>query len=168
MVSKTIDTILEFFETYVCNLLFFVMCSLIMLQIIFRIAGLPLRWTEEIARYLFVWIIYLAASKAVRQNRHLSVGILPLALKGKARQALSLVTNIITLVFFLVLSYNCYFMLQRMNVRPQFAPASRINMMIPYSAPSFGAVLMTIRCLQNSIEDIRQLFTPSAEGGGSK
>ena len=168
MVNNVIDKTLDFFETTVCNVAFAVMCTLIFLQIILRVVGMPLVWSEEISRYLFVWMIYLAGSKAVRNGRHLSVGILPIMLKGKAKQALFILANIITFVFLLILSYNCFLLLQRMGVRPQFAPASGINMIYAYAAPALGTAMMTVRCLQNVLVGLKEIVLPAAQEGGAQ
>ena len=168
MINNIINKTLNFFETSACNAAFAAMCTLIFLQIVLRALGMPLVWSEEISRYLFIWVIYMAASKAVHANRHLSVGILPLMLSDKAKQALNILTNMFTFVFLLVLCYNCFMLLQRMGVRPQFAPASGINMIYAYAAPAIGSAMMTIRCIQNTIGGIKQLVIPATEEGGAK
>ena len=161
MVNNIIDKVLDKLETHVCVVAFAVMSTLVFLQIILRVVGTPLVWSEEISRYLFIWVIYLAASKAVRSGRHLSVGILPLVLPEKPKQALFIFANIIVFIFFIILCYNCFILLERMNTRPQFAPASGLNMIYAYAAPAVGSVMMTIRCLQNVITGIWQFVKPS-------
>jgi TRAP-type C4-dicarboxylate transport system permease small subunit len=49
------------------------------LQIISRYTGIIPRymWTEEIARFCFVWIIMIGAMIAVRDNAHFDVDLLP-------------------------------------------------------------------------------------------
>jgi len=137
---------------------------------------MPLVWSEEISRYLFIWIIYLAASRAVHTNRHLSVGILPILLPEKGKQILYIIASVLTFVFLVVLCYNCFLLLQRMGERPQFAPASGINMIYAYAAPALGSAMMTIRCVQNLVNSIKQNFLsgakpiaePAIEEGGTK
>ena len=49
------------------------------LQIISRYTGIIPRyiWTEEVARFCFVWIIMIGAMIAVRDNSHFDVDLLP-------------------------------------------------------------------------------------------
>jgi TRAP-type C4-dicarboxylate transport system permease small subunit len=129
-----------------------------MCQIILRAAGLPLAWTEETARYLFVWVIYLAASKAVRYGKHMSVDLLPLILKGKGRTLLFAFAHVVCLLFFVILFYYGTCVLQGMSVKPQYSAAGGINMMIPYAAPTVGSALMIIRGVQILIGDLKDLF----------
>ena len=49
------------------------------LQIVSRYTGLIPRyiWTEEAARFCFIWIIMLGAMVAVREGTHFEVDVLP-------------------------------------------------------------------------------------------
>ena len=61
------------------TLLFAILIVPVVLQILARYTDLIPRyiWTEEIARFCFVWIIMLGAMIAVRQDTHFSVDVLP-------------------------------------------------------------------------------------------
>ena len=58
------------------------------LQILSRYTGLIPRyiWTEEIARFCFVWIIMIGAMIAVRDDAHFDVNVLPKA-RPRSRRA---------------------------------------------------------------------------------
>jgi len=46
-------------------------------QILFRFfLNAPLTWTEEVDRYLFVWVVYLGSAVAVAMNAHIRVTFL--------------------------------------------------------------------------------------------
>lgn len=153
MLNKTLDVI----EKYVTAIIFAAMCTVIMLQIILRATGAPLAWSEEIARYLFVWIIYLAAGRAMAKGKHLTVDILPIFLKKKPALILHIFSTILTMVFFAGLLYAGSLVLPNLLVKTQFSPANHINMIIPYAAPTVGTILMAIRGVQIIIDDIKEL-----------
>ena len=152
-----LNRVLDFIEKYVTAVLFAAMCTIIMIQIIFRFVSWNVSWCEELARYLFVWIIYLTGSKAVKDGKHLTVDILPLFLKGKAQIILHIFSTVATLAFFAALLYAGSLVLPSMMARPQFSPANHINMMIPYLAPTVGTVLMTMRAIVIIINDVKNL-----------
>lgn len=58
-------------------------------------------WTEELARFLFIWMIMLGAMVGVRESAHFDVDVWP-QLGPRGNAALKLVTNVFTLVFALV------------------------------------------------------------------
>ena len=58
-------------------------------------------WTEELSRFLFIWMIMLGAMIGVRERSHFEVDIWP-PLKPRAEAALRLVSSFFVLAFSLV------------------------------------------------------------------
>ena len=58
-------------------------------------------WTEEMARFFFIWSILLGAMVGIREGTHFMVDLWP-PLQGRARSALRLVAAVFVLVFALV------------------------------------------------------------------
>lgn len=59
----------------------------------------PSSFTEELARYLLIWIGTLGAAYGVGQKLHLAIDLLPEALKGKKRHGLEIVIQAIIVLF---------------------------------------------------------------------
>jgi TRAP-type transport system small permease protein len=74
------------------------------LQIVARYTDLIPRyiWTEEAARFLFVWIIVIGASIAVRERTHFDVDVLPRPSTARGRALGHLVVDAAILVVALV------------------------------------------------------------------
>src|SRR5215203_2569186 len=77
------------------------------MQILSRYTSLipPYIWTEELARFVFIWMIMLGSMIGVRETSHFDVDIWP-NLSPRANAALRLITNVLTLVFALVFVYS--------------------------------------------------------------
>jgi TRAP-type C4-dicarboxylate transport system permease small subunit len=58
-------------------------------------------WTEEMARFLFVWMIMIGAMVGIREGTHFEVDVWP-RLGAKGAAALAIVSGIAVLVFALV------------------------------------------------------------------
>jgi TRAP-type transport system small permease protein len=58
-------------------------------------------WTEEMARFFFIWMVMLGAMVGVRDNSHFDVDVWP-QLKPRANALLSIVANVFVLLFALV------------------------------------------------------------------
>jgi len=58
-------------------------------------------WTEELSRFLFIWMVMLGAMIAVREGTHFVVDILP-DLAPRPAAAMRVVANVFVLVFALV------------------------------------------------------------------
>ena len=76
------------------------------MQIVSRYTGLipSYIWTEELSRFLFIWMVMLGAMIAVREGTHFEVDVWP-ELSPRAAAALRIVSNLFVLVFALVFVY---------------------------------------------------------------
>jgi TRAP-type C4-dicarboxylate transport system permease small subunit len=73
------------------------------LQMIARLTGLIPNWiwTEEMARFFFIWMVMLGAMVGVRDGSHFDVDVWP-QLKPRANALLSIVSDVCVLLFALV------------------------------------------------------------------
>ena len=73
------------------------------LQIISRYTALipAWIWTEELSRFLFIWMVMLGSMIGVREGTHFVVDVLP-TLPPRADAAVQIVANLFVLVFALV------------------------------------------------------------------
>jgi TRAP-type transport system small permease protein len=58
-------------------------------------------WTEEMARFLFIWMVMLGAMVGIRDGSHFDVDVWP-ELKPRANALLRVVSNVFVLLFALV------------------------------------------------------------------
>ena len=61
-------------------------------------------WTEEMSRFLFIWMIMLGAMIGIREGTHFEVDVWP-ELGRRANAALRIVSHLFVLVFALVFLY---------------------------------------------------------------
>jgi TRAP-type transport system small permease protein len=80
------------------------------LQIFSRYTGFIPRyiWTEEAARFCFIWIILLGATIAVREGTHFEVDVLPTPRTARGQAALCLIVYAFMLLFTMVFVANGY------------------------------------------------------------
>lgn len=74
------------------------------MQVLSRFTGLIPRyiWTEEIARFCFVWMIMVGAIIAVRDGSHFDLDLLPTSGSSKTEAAKRILVNLLMLVVALV------------------------------------------------------------------
>jgi TRAP-type C4-dicarboxylate transport system permease small subunit len=77
------------------------------LQIVSRYTELIPRyiWTEEAARFSFIWIIMLGAMIAVREGTHFEVDVLPTPRTARGEAVLRLMVSLLMLVLALVFAW---------------------------------------------------------------
>ena len=76
------------------------------MQVVSRFTGLipSYIWTEELSRFLFIWMVMLGAMIAVREGTHFEVDVWP-DLSPRAAARLRIVSNLFVLLFALVFVY---------------------------------------------------------------
>ena len=63
----------RYFEPTLIVLSISLMTALLCLQIALRLFDASIAWAEELARYLFVWAMYLSISYCIRDDRHIRI-----------------------------------------------------------------------------------------------
>jgi TRAP-type C4-dicarboxylate transport system permease small subunit len=123
-----------------------VMAVTILLQVFLRyVVKASLPWSEELARYLMVWIGLMGASLAVHEGRHVGVSLLVDRTRGVLRKAVTCIAMCGVLWFlWLMLSEGVRLVL---NIWYQRSPAMNIPMVIPYAAIPLGAIFMMVQVL---------------------
>lgn len=95
-ITAILDTILK-------NVLVILMAALVTAvswQVISRyIFSAPSSWTEEVARFLLIWIGVLGASYAFRTGVHLGLDVLPKKLTGTPATVLKMFTVLVVMIF---------------------------------------------------------------------
>jgi TRAP-type C4-dicarboxylate transport system permease small subunit len=136
-----------------------IMVSVIFLQVIMRyVFDASLSWSEELARYCFIWLVYIGISYGVKKQRHIKVDVLLLLFKEKGRLFLTILSNILFLFFcFFVIKYGSSIAMQILDWG-QKSPANQIPMGLVYLAAPIGMGLTAIRLIQNLIKQFKALF----------
>ncbi len=62
-------------------------------------------WSEEISRYLFIWLIMLGVNVAICQNDMLRLEIIDMLLPGKSKKVMDVIVSIIGLIAICILLY---------------------------------------------------------------
>lgn len=60
-------------------------------------------WAEELIRYMFIWLFFLAMPEVTRCGAHLALDLLPNKLTGNARKALLVAIEVLCIVFDIVI-----------------------------------------------------------------
>jgi TRAP-type C4-dicarboxylate transport system permease small subunit len=95
-IRRIIDKLLEFAVAGVMAVLVVDVLWQVFTRFILRD---PSSWTEELARYLLIWVGLLGAAYAAGRRMHLAVDLLPTKLTGKKRLQLEIFIEIATLAF---------------------------------------------------------------------
>jgi len=134
---------------------FVAMTLVIFLQVIFRYFLLQsLSWSEEVARYLFVWLTFLGASVVARSHSHITVESVVNAIKPELlRKGVKTVAAILTLVFVYVL------MTEGFDASMEIVELEQVSPSLPwlslgwiYFAIPLGSLFMGLNIVEQTID----------------
>lgn len=121
------------------------------------VLGTPSTTTDEIARFLFMWVAFMGAAYTLGQKRHLAIDIVSLWLEGKSLRNVRILVFIIIAAFVsVVMMYGGWQLMMDTLQKGQVTPALRIPMGYVYGAIPFSGATMLFYC----VALIFELFAP--------
>jgi len=164
-IMKIIKWMDEYIEEVFLVVLSTIMVTFIFLQVVLRQFGNSLSWSEELARFSFVWLVYIGISYGVKKQRHVKIDIVLQFLKDKQRVILTMIANFLFLGFAILVVIKGYSIADTLLSYGQKSPALHIPMGLVYLATPVGMGLTTIRLIQNIILNFKSLFGFSNDDG---
>jgi TRAP-type C4-dicarboxylate transport system permease small subunit len=103
-----------------------------------------LSWTEEIARYGLMWVVFIGGIMVTRRNSHIAVELLSNILKpGPARATLLALVDFIKLGFLGLLAFLSWTITERMHL--QRMTVFDLPMSYVYAGVAVGCIGMFVR-----------------------
>ena len=119
-----------------------------------------LGWSEEFARYCFVWLVFIGISFGAKMMKHITIDAGLYIFPKIMRKYVVICGQILFLVFSIwILCLAWQFAVRQFNIG-LLSPSMRIPMWIVYSAPVVGFTLTSIRVIQAIIHSLGHLNDP--------
>jgi len=146
------------FEDWVCFGFFWIMSALVFLQFFSRyVLNDSFAWTEELAVYCLIPVVFIGAAMCVRRSRHIQVNILYRYLPAPAGRVLATLVDLASIAFFGYVAW----LVARYALAVNNEPMTTIdwNKSHVYWLACVGFVLMTGRAIQVSWINWRQGYS---------
>lgn len=151
MLKKVLLAILDNFEGYVSQVLLAFFVLILLLQIFLRQFGHPLYWTEELARYSFVWFVFFGASYAARLAAHNRVTIQFRPFPKWVGDACMLLSDGVWLFFNIVMVVESLTVIRELWEFPYATPALDWQLSYIYFIFPIAFTLMSARIIQVNV-----------------
>lgn len=150
MLSKlklVLETLLEWFVIFLMVFLTFV----VIVAVLWRLAGSSFSWYDEVAAILLAWITYYGAALAALRRRHIGFDTVLLSIPMPARMWAVAFAEGVTAAFFILLAWSGFTVLEVMTgmslISLTWVPVAFTQSVIPV-----GAILFLI-CQALSLPD---------------
>ena len=152
--KQTLYKIWDHLEEYVLVYSLMVSVALVFLQVVMRrVFNNSLSWSEELARYLYVWQTWLGVSYAARNGTHLRITMLKDRLPAKAQQILEILVVLVWMGFGIFVIYQGMGVVNTIASFGQKSSALKIPMQFCYMSIPVGMSLMCIRIVERTVKD---------------
>lgn len=164
---KKILSVIDKIEEFLLISMFMAMVGIIFFQVIMRfVFNNSLSWSEELGKFLFVWISWLGISIGHRENEHIRISMLTDKLPYKANKLMDAAAEIILIV---ICAITFYYSVKLMFIQKTIPYAGiKISTAWGYLSLVIGCGLMIVRALIYLVKDIQAISNPVPEEGVSK
>ena len=150
-----------------CAVLLAVMFVVTLFQVVARvILGISSVWSEELARFLYVCLVFIGAAPLIRDDEHIRVGVLTDRLTGRPQSVMRLVTIFLTIPFISIMTWGAWTNTVA-NWRTYAPTLDWLSIGYIYLVIWFAGLLMLWYLTVNLVRNLRALLreTPAISGG---
>jgi TRAP-type C4-dicarboxylate transport system permease small subunit len=142
-------------EEWIAFVFFWALSITVFLQFFTRYAlNDSASWTEEIARYLLICIVFIGSAIGVRKNNHVQVDFLYRVLPAPIMRVMSVLVDVVRVLFFGYATVLTYQLLQKIGGQPMSVVNLPIGLV--YGVVLLGFALMTWRSIGVAITNWRR------------
>jgi TRAP-type C4-dicarboxylate transport system permease small subunit len=116
-------------------------------------------WSEEIAKYLMVWMVFVGAPVAMVQSRHIAIEMFPNLFRPRIRALIFLIVNLLIVLTMAFWTYRgfTYTVGGMSQVMSSF---DKIPLGVVFASIPFGSCIMMIISFQISLNQILVIIDP--------
>jgi TRAP-type C4-dicarboxylate transport system permease small subunit len=150
-----LNTCLNRWVEYLLAALGIGMAIIVSAQVVSRyLLNHSLFWSEELARYILVWLTFLGASVAYYRKAHPGINLLSSRVGPHLRKINTIIVHVISLVLFMVMIYQGIAF--SVFVRAQISPALSLPMWMIFAIIPISGLLFTCHCLYFLAVELRR------------
>ena len=155
---ETLSRFTNFLDRAVLNItaaIFVVMTFSVIYQVYTRyLTATSAPWTEEYARFLFIYVALLGATVAVKRGAHVAVSLLVDRLTGKIKHWVAIFATVMSCCFFGVMIHSGYYSMLKASI--QSSPATDTNLGLVYASVPISGALMLLYSIEILLKMLRQ------------
>lgn len=145
--------LLETLTKYPLILIGGMMILIVLMGTFFRyILNNPLLWTDELARYLMIWMALIAASISIKRREHVGIKLIINRLPPLLQKIVTFITQIFMAYFLYILTREGY--MAALRARTQISPALKITMFWPLLSVPLAGFFCLIQLILQMIIDL--------------
>ena len=164
MMKKVLHFINEYLEETICVCLMSFMTVIIFIQVVMRyVMHNSLSWSEELARYCFIWLIYIGVAYGCKLMKHMKIDAALHLFPEKIRPYIVITGEVLVLVFAVYIVVTGVELTYKQWEFGKISPALGLPLQFINAAPVVGFGLVVFRQIQTMWKLVKELPEKGAE-----
>lgn len=145
-------------DKVLANFLVIIMTAMV-LNVLWQVAsrfilGSPSSFTDELARYLMIWVGILGAAYVAGQNMHVAIDVLPRRLSPGTQKKLTFIVRLLIILFALgALVIGGLRLVYITHVLDQNSPALQVPLSVVYAVIPLSGILIIYYKISDILKD---------------
>ena len=135
---------------------FIVIIAITFLQVIMRVVvNNSLSWSEELVRYVYIWLCWVGVSLAERRNEHIQLTFITDRFPQKTQKVIGICVSLILIVLSCWLIYQGVMLVDTLRDAGSTSIALKIPMHLVYLSMPVGRLLFGVRVVAKLVHQLR-------------
>ena len=152
-------------EEYLLVFLMVVEVVVVFAQVVTRyVFHSPLAWSEELARYMFIWLVWIGAAYATKMRKNIIIDVVASKFKGATKLISEIINFVLFVVLMLFMLWTTSTVMMQVYESNSIGTGTHLPMWIVWLSLPLSMALNLLRYTQNFIYDMKHWNDDKKEG----
>ena len=146
----------DHFEEYLLVVLMVVEVVVVFAQVVTRyVFHSPLAWSEELARYMFIWLVGIGAAYATKMRKNIIIDVVASKFKGATKLISEIINFVLFVVLMLFMLWTTSTVMMQVYESNSIGTGTHLPMWIVWLSLPLSMALNLLRYTQNFVYDMK-------------
>ena len=143
-------------EEYLLVFLMVVEVVVVFAQVVTRyVFHSPLAWSEELARYMFIWLVWIGAAYATKMRKNIIIDVVCSKFKGNVKLISEIINFVLFVVLMLFMLWTTSTVMMQVYESNSIGTGTHLPMWIVWLSLPLSMALNLLRYTQNFVYDLK-------------
>ena len=146
----------DHFEEYLLVVLMVVEVVVVFAQVVTRyVFHSPLAWSEELARYMFIWLVWIGAAYATKLRKNIIIDVVASKFKGATKLISEIINFVLFVALMLFMLWTTSTVMMQVYESNSIGTGTHLPMWIVWLSLPLSMALNLLRYTQNFVYDMK-------------
>ena len=162
---KFLKLLNDHFEEYLLVVLMVAEVAVVFAQVVTRyVFHMPLAWSEELARYMFIWLVWIGAAYATKLRKNIIIDVVASKFKGNVKLISEIINFVLFVVLMLFMLWTTSTVMMQVYESNSMGTGTHLPMWIVWLSLPLSMALNLLRYTQNFVYDMKHWNDDKKEG----